>query len=428
MIRKRLGLPDFVEGALFVALAMMFSRGAVVLASALVASAFGTEAFASFTFVHLTATILANGAMLGMMNGLPRFVAKMNVDHSAEALSQVLIAGTTVLLGLCVAAAAVLMLPTSFIGLPDSAQKPVLIALIFGVGLANVLTGANNGMERFFWVAASSFAFGLTLLAGVFATTTMNLPQWPLRVYLISTGISVLVMLPGIARPVIRRYQAHGAPVTRASVRAVGDYIGPMFLVTLATSTGAWLAGRTLLDQPNGAHAYAEFALGLQWFGLAAMSANVISRTVMPRFTRNVWHDDMASQRQTLRSATIFSVLGALAVLALVGATFPLIISLYGPGFADTFWSVMLFVGAAVISAPASILTSALVAAARYSLVIWPILLWWCISVVGAIIVADKGPLPVIGCIFAGYLAQLAILLLSADRTISLSYREADSG
>lgn len=409
--RFTLRLPAFLKGAFFLTLAMLLSRGAVVLASALVANAFGAEAFALFTFVHLTATALANTAMLGMMNGLPRFVAKMDVDGSPDALTQVLISMTVVMIGLVVAAAIVGFLPVEVIGLPDATRKPILIALIFGIGLTNVLNGASNGLERFLWVTVSSFALGLVLLAGTFAAATAEASEWPLRIYLIATVASILIMLPGIARPIVGRIAAHGVTINRENLRAVGIYVGPMLFVTLMTSTGAWIAGRMLLEQPDGLQAYAQFALGFQWFGLAAMSANVISRTVMPRFTRNIWFNDFADQRKTLRSAIFFSVMGALGVLLVTAVAFPLVIRFYGAELSDAFWPMMLFIAAAVVSAPVSILTSALITETRYGLVIGSTFLWWIVTVAGAYITADKGPVPVILCTLIGYAMQTIVLL-----------------
>lgn len=410
-------LPTFLKGSLFLTSAMLLSRGAVVLSSALIARAFGVEAFALFTFVHLTATALPNLAMLGMMNGLPRFCARLNLEPSADALSQALLSAGVAVIGLGIAIGAVLLLPADLIGLPDPARKGILAALTCAIGLTNLFTGINNGFERFGHVTISSLVMGLTLIGGTLVAILLDTPQWPLRVYFLATLVAMLALVPAIVRRFLASYKAHGLALGTTNVRAVRSYLGPMFVSTMLTNTGLWLAGRSLIGGAAGAPGYAEFALGMQWFGLAQMASNVISRAIMPPLTRNILSGDKDGQRRTLRDALLYSISGAVAILIAVVLLSPIILHLYGKEMAGAREALILFVLAAVMAAPVSILTSALIVQGNYKEVLWSTLIWWSVLVAPSLSSFMSGSaVAMSGLVAVSYAAYLASILVLQAR------------
>ncbi len=200
--------------------------------------------------------------------------------------------------------------------------------------------------------------------------------------------------------------------MARANIEAVRAYLGPMLIATILTNTGLWLAGRSLIGGSGGARAYAEFALGMQWFGLAQMASNVISRTIIPRLTRNAWDGDREDQRQTIRQAVLFSVGGAFAVVIFVIVLSPLLMKFYGGDLRDGHGALILFLAAALVASPITVLLSALIAEGHYTMTLLSTLAWWIVTVCGAMLLADYGATAVIACALAGYLTQLSILWL----------------
>jgi O-antigen/teichoic acid export membrane protein len=85
-------LKSIARNSAWLTLAMMFGRSAVVLSGILIARFFGAEAFALFAFVHITATSVSNIAILGLMNCLLRFIARMQLDPLVATLSRALVA------------------------------------------------------------------------------------------------------------------------------------------------------------------------------------------------------------------------------------------------------------------------------------------------------------------------------------------------
>lgn len=400
-----------LKDSLWLTLAMMSGRGVVVLSGIAIARFFGAEAFALFVFIYLTATSATTITMFGLKSGLPRFIARMQIDDSADALSRALIAMLVVLLGLTIAVGFMALIPPQVIGLPDPQARVFLLALTFSIGLNDLLVGANIGLERFQTVALGTFAMGAVMILGVGLAIWMQISALTLMAYLLATLTSVVLLLPRPLRAVRSRMATQAHAWSREDFRAVGQYIGPMFPATVMWSTGLWLAGRSLLTEGSDTAAFAAFALGMQWFGLAQMASNVVGKAVLPRLTRNVFHMDSRGTHETIRNGIALSVGGAVIVFVFVVAAHPLILRLYGPELSHAAWPLMIFVFASVIAAPITILHSRLIAGARYGPVLWATVLWWSTVVIGSFGFGQAEVVNVTLSILIGYIVQIVILL-----------------
>lgn len=399
---------NMLRSSSMLAIAMITGRGAVVLCGILIARYFGAEAFALFTFVHLTATSVSNIAMLGLMKGLTRYIARMQVDPSVAALSRAMLALGVIALGLALAILVMALLPVSLIGLPDPDAKAVLLALILTIGLNNLLIGANNGFEAFTRITLGTFAMGLVLMVGVGVAVWMDAPQVPLLGYLAATIVSAAVLL-ALPLRAFRQCLAEQTPrLDGDSFRAVGGYIGPMFVATIMTNTGLWLAGRSLLSGEAGTQAFAEFSVGLQWFGLAQMSSNVVSRVVLPLLTRNAYANDLAAQKAASVTGIIIAGAGALIVLLVVALFHPSILPLYGEELSDAKWPLFVMVMAGVVAAPVSVLGNLLVARERYRDYLVSTGIWWAIIVIGIVLLPVGDAANISGLVLVSYVVFLA--------------------
>jgi O-antigen/teichoic acid export membrane protein len=321
--------------------------------------------------------------MLGMMNGLPRFVARMQADPSSDAVSQAALAIAVIAVGMAVALLSLMVIPTDLLGLTDDKYSGILMALTFSIGLNNVLIGINNGLENFNHVSFGAFAMGVVLVGGSVSAIAFGASHWIVLFYLAATFVSSVIL---VRRPlqVFRERLAEKSiiPAYR-NLRAVWVYVGPMFFATLLTNTGLWLAGRSLLNHEEGAQFFAEYALGLQWFGLAHMASNVVSKAALPRVTQSIFFGDSDARRATMRVSIWMSLIGALVVLSAVVALHPFILSLYGPDMTGARWSLILFVAAGVIASPIPALGNVLIAEGRYCAFLASTAAWWSTIVAG---------------------------------------------
>lgn len=403
-----------LKDSLWLTLAMMSGRGVVVLSGIAIARFFGAEAFALFVFIHLTATSATTITMFGLKSGLPRFIARMQIDDSADALSHALIAMLVVLLGLTIAVGFMALIPPQVIGLPDPQARVFLLALTFSIGLNNLLVGANIGLERFQTVALGTFAMGAVMILGVGLAIWMQISALTLMAYLLATLTSVVLLLPRPLRAVRSRMATQAHAWSRENFRAVGQYIGPMFASTILTSTGIWLAGRSLLTDTADPNAFAFFALGLQWFGLAQMLSNVVGKSVLASFTKTIFLQDHHSHRETLRSAILISIVGSLFVFLVVYLFAGNLVKLYGDEFSRAHGALVLFSGVSVVAAPVVILNSDLIARAQYTVVLYCNAVWWLMIVIGAFFLSDRNALSMISLIFLAYFLQTSLLFLVA--------------
>lgn len=387
-----------------------------MLSSAIVARRFGAESFAIFTFVHVTATSLSNISMLGMLNGLPRFFARLEVDGSQAALAQALLSSMVVMAGLALTVGILGLIPSAVIGLPDPDKKWLLLLLTVSVGLNNVLAGVNNGFERFDKVALAGVTLGVLLLGGISIALLVDSPQIPLLAYLFATIVAAGFLAPGVVTRTAKMIAVRGIRFTGSDRGAVFAYVGPMLVATVMTNSGLWLAGRSLIRQEGGEYAFAEFAMGMQWFALAAMVSNVISRAVLPRLTRNAHVGDLLDQSRTLRSAVAFSVAGSIAVLVIVLLFLHLILSLYGKELSGGGPTLVLFVCSAVVASPVAVLSSALIAEARYRAILSTTAVWWLTVVVSSHLLRESGPFSITLAVFLAHLFQLLLLVDAHSR------------
>lgn len=399
-----------IAAAIYLGIASIVGRGCVVLAGIFVARKFGAEAFALFVFVHVTATSTSNIAMLGMMNGLPRFIAQMQIDKTVAAFSRAILALAVVLFGLSFAVIALALVPSETLGLPEPGRKGILLTLCVTIGLNNLLIGANNGLEKFNRVAVGTFVMGAVLISGVAVAVKIDTQEILLLAYVIATLLSVLILLTLPISTFRDRLANQPLQLTRSDVRAVFEYVGPMFMATILTNTGLWLAGRSLLGPANGTQAFAEFALGLQWFGLAQIASNVVAKAVLPRLTQSFHFADEKSRSETIRIAVGVSIGGALVVMLVVLLLHPLILSLYGADLENTRLPLILFVVAAVVASPVSTIITAFIAAARYKAVLLSTMAWWGVLVGTSYIMDGKSVVYVVGGVIGAYIAQITVL------------------
>ncbi|MFA7441431.1 MAG: hypothetical protein WCZ66_10755 [Sphingomonadaceae bacterium] len=405
-----------MKSSFFVLLAIVFGRGSVVVAGMLISSALGAAAFAAFSFAHVTATAASNIAAVGMQNALPRYFARLQMagaraESGSNTLMAILFAGA----GLAVAVLIILVIPDELIGVPEPVLYLFLPALLFVVGVKNLFVGAANGLECFSRVSGAALMQGAALIVATVVSIGVRSIEVALWGYVLATAIGTAVIVPRISSVLLRLTRARPY-LSLSTARNVAQFAGPLFLVTILSNSGIWLSGRTLLGGDEDVFAFAQFAVGLQWFGLTALASVVVSKAAMPALTRSAVVKNHAIRRQTMIQAVLLSGGSALLVLLAV-LVFPhKILALYGPELSGARSALQLFVAAALLASPINIISSALIAERRQTSVLVTALLWWSSLMVLLILLTDRGAAGVAFAVVISYALYLGGAIIAGIR------------
>ncbi|KAF7961593.1 hypothetical protein AWV80_31585 [Cupriavidus sp. UYMU48A] len=148
--------------------------------------------------------------------------------------------------------------------------------------------------------------------------------------------------------------------VNRSDLMKVCNFAGPMLLVSLLSSSGAWVLGQMILNGPGGPAAFARYAIGLQWFSLGLFLPAILSDVVLPRIIR-ASKEGFSAKELTKTSAGAAVLMASLISIGAIsfGALIP---RLYGGHYANDRWLIAAYLAAAIILAPANTIGNAIVA------------------------------------------------------------------
>jgi len=333
-----------------------------MLAVILLARGMDISSFAAFGYFHLTISMLAAYASMGLGVAASRFFAEARHQVTAH---QARLLGTLCVLSIglaIIACATVLLLPEAWIGAGLGVPRWLLAIGVLVLVLQVVPSSAIVGLEQYRQAS---------VLAGLTGTSVLIAAFWAVRIQDVRVAMwgiiaSALLLLVGEAMVVVRTLRwwriAESLTPQKAQLRRVLDLSGPMFLVSLMSASAAWVVGRVILSGPGGEHAFALFTIGLQWFALGLVFPGMFSRVLLPLLVRAA--ADLSGRevpRRLVRSATILAT-GTAAIMAIAGMVLgPWILSLYGNEYQVSRWFISAYLVAAVLSAPTNTLGSALV-------------------------------------------------------------------
>lgn len=409
-----------IRSSFIVLLSFIAGRGSVVVAGIVISNVLGASAFAAFAFAHITASSISNIAAAGMQNAMPRYFARLAVDNRLDAVAHTVLAILFAAMGLAVAVVVVQLLPDEVIGMPVTVSKAIVVFLIVAVTFNNLSIGATNGLERFDYVAVATIAQGILLLIAAVLASYLRRVDIALWGYVVATVAAVAILLPPILRMVVARLRERGVRLNRKSAGEVAMFCGPLFLTTVLTSSGIWLTGRSVLGSDAGTQAFAEVALGLQWFGLGSMASNVISRVVVPRLTRQLYLKDGAGGLKTLLNATSLSITSTLLIFGAVLIFSEKILLLYGPDLANAKPVLVYFVLAAVVASPLEVITSSLISRNRPLCVALNYAVWWACLVSLLYLASDLNAQKVAHAFIVAYVISLCSGVITVRRCRAL--------
>ncbi|MGN5480388.1 hypothetical protein ACTMU2_37265 [Cupriavidus basilensis] len=157
---------------------------------------------------------------------------------------------------------------------------------VLALALETVPNGALLGLECYRPVALLSVIAATVLLLGASWAASTGSPE-PAMISIISvSGLQVAAKSWIVIRKIGWEAISTWRTVNRSDLMKVCSFAGPMLLVSLLSSSGAWVLGQMILNGPGGPAAFARYAIGLQWFSLGLFLPAILSDVVLPRIIR----------------------------------------------------------------------------------------------------------------------------------------------
>lgn len=405
-----------LASSFWVALSVLTGRGAVVVSGILLSNVLGAAAFATFVFLHLTATAASSVATVGMHNALPRYLARLKVDHTSETISHIVAAALFAAIGLTATILIVVVLPTAVLALPSDSSRAVLVLLLAGITLNNLSIGAANGLEKFRLVSLATAVQGAVLLIAAAISSVAGNLDIALWGYVVATLASTAVLAPVVINYIAQIVTVRPIVLNGQTLTQVGLFCGPLFAAAALLSSGIWFCSRALLSLDDGAEQMAAFALGLQWFGMISLMPSVIGRVVLPRVTRHTHYGESRGSSQTVLHGLQLSIGSTLIAFTAVLISSGFIVSLYGAEIGSARLVLLLFVGTAVVASPIDVVSSALIARNHQLAVFGAVTVWWITVLGGIFALHPSSAFDMVLLVAASYGLYLAILTIIAAR------------
>lgn len=344
-----------VSNGLWLLLGHVLWRGSLTIAAILLARSLTPEAFAAYNYFYLTASMLAVYAALGLGTSAARFFAEDGVESPNEDRVRLGTLLSSTLLLSCATFIGVILIPEAWLS-AGLAVPQWLLALGVAVMAFEVFpNGAITGIERYRAGAAVSAVSGVALLVAVSLAATRQSHEIAMVALVVSAFIQGAGQLVVVGRAIGLRRLTDGWRLRASDLKRVYGFAGPMVLISILSISGTWLVGRIILDGPGAEHAFALYAIGLQWFSLALVLPNMIARVMLPRLVRTR-HLAAESQTRLVRRGASLATLAACGLTLAVALFGPWLIRIYGEQYDAGPWFLAAFTACAVLLAPVNTL------------------------------------------------------------------------
>jgi O-antigen/teichoic acid export membrane protein len=390
-----------------------------MLSTIVLARSLETPAFAAFSYFHLTVSMLAAYAAMGLGVTASRFFAEVGYEK-AEAAPPPL--GTLCVLSILIsviAAVVILFLPDQWLSGGLAIPRWLLSAGALTLALGVIPGGAILGLERYREAAIVSAISGGLLIAGALLAASHHSP----KLAMLAIVFAALFQAGGQYAIAIRvtgwQRIRDGLWLRKEAVTKVFGFAGPMLLVSLMSASGSWLVGRIILGGEGGENAFALYIIGLQWFSLTLLLPGMISRVLLPSVVRSAVTNAEIGRRLTKQGALLATSLAF--VMALGGALFgPWLLSLYGDQYEAGRWFIAAFMGAALMSAPANTLGNAIVARDRQMIWLLITATWFVTLILAAQLFKGSGPWAgaIAQALGAGVLVSIAVVVARVKKMV----------
>ena len=338
------------------------SRGGLVLASVVMARGFTTEGFAAYSYFRETVVLIATYAALGLGVTATRCFAAADVKtlEGERALPGAL--SSLSFMASALASVMVVATPGTWITAEFAIPRWLLATAVGFAALEVVPINAVVGLERYRAVVLLSLVYALVVVIAAWQSVILDDPIVGMCGLITGSLAQVVGSYVVIHRAIGWRAMTEGAVPRLRNLRGAFRIAGPMFATSLMVVSGNWLVGRIMLEEPDGDHIFALYAVGRQWYGLGLVIPAMVSRVLLPRLVRIKARGAREDMRGLVRLSTAAATISALVLAAVVVPLGPWFLSFYGDRYAAATWLITGFMAVAVITSPARALTNPIVA------------------------------------------------------------------
>jgi O-antigen/teichoic acid export membrane protein len=352
-------------GVLWSLIGAGLQNGADLIASYPLAHLLGAHDWGAFGIVQRTLATFGLLTAAGFQTTLTKYVAELR-DTDPERAGRVigLVGGMTLILSVLSAAALVGFAGPLANGL---FQKPEVAPALAASAVALLFTGYNGaqqgalaGMEAFRAIAVLGLIRALLaipiLVVGAYA--------YGLTGAVYGLGI-VAVLVAAINQWVIRKEsKARGLPVAfnwnPTDAKLVANFAAPGILTSFWFTACPWIASSFLTRQPDGLREMGLYTSAERWRLLLLFVPVVLGRPFLSILSNLRSQNAVKSYRKVLRTNLLISSAATLGVGAIVILLADVIMKGYGAGFEEGRTVLILLAVSTMVSAPTSVLGSAL--------------------------------------------------------------------
>lgn len=335
----------------------LLSRGSMVFSGMLIARYLDKAAFASYSYLLLTATMIAIYSAMGIGITTTKSFAKLESQKSSTPIAT---------LGIVNFSLAVITIVIFYIFnqyfIPNNLNIPILTmgAIILFMSLDIYASNALIGLEKFKQLACVS------IVATVIVLVSVSLSIYNKNVIYSMYGLAFASFLQFILNTLMILKNLKEMDILLSlkfryeHINEIFKTIGPMLPISLIAASGTWIIGRFILldSTENGLKQFALFSIGLQWYSIALFLPTMISKVILPRLIKI--SDESSTRLLRLNCYIVFFGCLLFAIIGLISE--PLISSFYGSEYNLPRGLIFSYLCAATISSPANIMGNSLIA------------------------------------------------------------------
>ncbi len=374
----------FAMNAVWTLSSHLASRGSLIVAAIILASALRPEKFAAYAYFQLTVAMLAAYGSLGLGTTASRYFAEINCRNGAENARPLGALFVVSFIMAAVVGLAIVLLPERWVnaglGFPEWLLAAGVVVTVLGV----VPAGSILGLEKYRSDTALSVLYGGIVLSGAVSAWIAQDERYAMAGLVAAISIQAGGQTLITAKVIGWKQLRYGARLNMAHCHTLMLVAGPLFFITLMTASANWLIGRMILAGPDGEYAFALFSIGLQWYALALLIPGMISRVALPRLVAFRGEQEHGKSRRFVQTTAWLMIGFSLVVTVLAVVLGPWFAQLYGAAYDFGRLFIAAYMAAALILAPIHILGNAIHAVDGQWLLLRNTGLWFLVLIIGA--------------------------------------------
>lgn len=388
------------------------AKGGQAIGMMVAARLLGPEEFGRLGLLYVTAFLLYSVIGSGIGSNLVRFVARDRSDDRDRAARMVAAVRAWTLLGSLAAVLAVVVLGDRLPAiLPGIAPGPLV-----WMGLAYALLMLQAEVEGAVVMAFQAFRSRavVEVATGIIALLAIAGGAWTAGLVGAFAGLTVtaLAWFAGnalVAAGTLRRHGIRRAWLPRAAdLRHVASEVVPLSLAGIVVMAVTWATQLMLSHRPGGLVELGIFSAARQWLVLASFLPLILARVVLP--TQVEVAADPRAGRDYARRQARHALWMTLPPALLIALASPLIMLLYGPGFASG-WPVLVVLMLTIVAqAPSGVIQNHLVANGRSAGVLRINIVWGALTLTLTYVLLDHGALGLATALLASQIVRNILL------------------